>query len=46
MDVDHDSLIAEFQAVANTTEERARFYLESAAWQLPVSSNVFCGLYC
>ena len=32
-----NNLIAEFRSVADVSEQRARFYLESAAWELSVS---------
>lgn len=34
---DHDTLLSEFVSITNVDEERARFYLESSAWQLEVS---------
>ena len=37
MDESQQNMVAEFCSVANTTAERAQFYLESANWQLPVS---------
>ena len=36
---EHDEMILQFQDVTGVEEERARFYLESAAWQLDVSSE-------
>nr|CAB3264448.1 NSFL1 cofactor p47-like [Phallusia mammillata] len=34
-------LINEFRSIADVPEERARFFLESAAWQLPVALSSF-----
>lgn len=34
---DHEGLIRQFQGIADTSDDRARFYLESANWELPVS---------
>lgn len=34
---EHTKLIEQFLDITGTEEERARFYLESAAWQLDVS---------
>lgn len=34
---DHDSLVQHFSAVSGVDADRAKFYLEAAAWDLPVS---------
>lgn len=42
MDEDQqNSLISEFRSVADVSEQRARFYLESAAWELSVALSSF-----
>ncbi len=35
-DEDQGKLISQFREVTGIDEERARFYLEAANWQLPV----------
>ena len=39
------SLISQFVSVSGVTEERARFYLESASWNLEVSCRVMVVLF-
>lgn len=38
---EHDEMILQFQDVTGVEEERARFYLESAAWQLDIALASF-----
>lgn len=33
----NDNLLSEFVSITNVDEERAKFYLESSAWQLEVN---------
>lgn len=40
-DQDRDELIAQFAAISGVDSERARFYLESAAWQLETALSGF-----
>jgi len=40
-DENQNKLVAEFCSVADVPEQRARFYLESANWQLPVALSSF-----
>lgn len=35
-DSDHTEILSEFRAVTNVAEDRAKFYLESANWNLQV----------
>lgn len=37
---DHDELIQHFTAVSGADAERAKFFLESAAWDLSVGNYV------
>lgn len=42
---DQDAAVREFVAVTDVDEERARFFLESAGWDLQVSHcHVLCGV--
>jgi UBX domain-containing protein 1 len=38
---DNPELISQFTAITGVDEERAKFYLESSAWKLDVSSKNF-----
>lgn len=41
-DTDHDTeLLSEFTTVTGATDDRARFYLESANWNLQVYTDKF-----
>ena len=35
-------LVGQFCSIADTTPERARFFLESANWELSVSCTFYC----
>lgn len=35
-DSDHNELLSEFTTITGTSEDRAKFYLESANWNLQV----------
>lgn len=35
-DSNHNEILSEFRAVTNVAEDRAKFYLESANWNLQV----------
>lgn len=35
-DSNHNEILSEFRAVTNVAEDRAKFYLESANWDLQV----------
>lgn len=37
---DHSSLLSDFVNITAVDEERAKFYLESSAWQLEVSLRI------
>lgn len=40
----HDEILSDFRAVTNVAEDRAKFYLESANWNLQVrytNTNTF-----
>jgi hypothetical protein len=39
--MDKDSLLAQFQAITNTGIDQAKFYLESAQWDLNVRVSPF-----
>lgn len=43
-DTNHDEMLSEFTVVTGVTEERAKFYLESANWNLQVKSK--CVMKC
>nr|XP_039274578.1 NSFL1 cofactor p47-like [Styela clava] len=38
---DHDSLIEQFKAVTNENDDRSRFYLESANWEIDLALSSF-----
>jgi UBX domain-containing protein 1 len=38
---DRDELLSQFTDVTGTDADRAKFYLESSAWQLEVSKHIF-----
>ena len=40
-DASHSDLIAQFTGVTGVDAERAKFYLESAAWKLDVSLYLY-----
>lgn len=48
MDTDEgqqNNLITEFRSIADVDEQRARFYLESANWELQVPTFIFWSLF-
>lgn len=45
-DASHSDLIAQFTGVTGTNAERAKFYLESAAWNLEVWCISVLNLFC
>lgn len=44
-DSDHTEILSEFRAVTNVAEDRAKFYLESANWNLQVR-NIHAHIVC
>lgn len=40
-DAEHDAMIAQFQGITGVDGERARFYLESAGWQVDLAMSSF-----
>lgn len=38
-DSNHNEILSEFRAVTNVAEDRAKFYLESANWNLQVRTH-------
>lgn len=39
-DSNHDEILSEFTAVTGSNEDRAKFYLESANWNLQVRNTM------
>lgn len=45
-DANHDEVLSEFTGVTGIDKERAKFYLESANWDLSVNIHSKCASQC
>lgn len=45
-DSNHSEILSEFRAVTNVAEDRAKFYLESANWDLQVRTHLRMHIIC